>query len=1766
MPRDLVVIEIATGFWDVYSPGALLGADELIDNGQNVAIIANHNGDSLANVFSNSRNSFYNITGFPTAKFDGIISYVGGNPTNSLYEQYLPLVTQRNNQLSDFTINLQIVATTKGNYRALATIEKVGIYAGTNLVLHFFVTESMLDINYGLGDYVNHVNRMMIPDQNGSSLDFSGGNIQTFEIDFSTQNSWVPENCKLIGFIQDNNSKEILQGTSIPLNSQQSFAPPQNFTAAFVESNGVECAWDAPSVPKYWIGWDNGINSDGLGMNGGGTFWGAAHWKPADLAAYNGWYLTQFEFFPRLFLNAANMKLMIWEDPNATNLIYEQVLTGLAWNEWNLINLDFAHMIDASTDLWLGIEVTHVDAEYPFGYDGGPAVAGYGDMISLNGTTWESMSTTYGINHNFNIKGFVTNVIDCPVGSKKVISQSPIKNTNGELVAGNLKPAEHPLNSNGSRDVLGYNVYRNGLQVNPEPVLGLTMTDPFFSQGTFTYHAKAIYTQGLSDASNAVVVEISAVYPDIEVAPASLAETHDNPPLVTTQTLTIFNSGDAPLHWEMATSTLNFSKNKNPQTDPEAAARVLAERMAAEGIQNCADVQQGVSPGASHTAGNHYTKYISSDASRGVLWDNGPLVTAEGVGSGGSDYCELQDASLGMGTYGFGAQLTAGNSIADDFDVVGDWNVNSFTFFAYQTGSGPPSTLTGVYVQVYDGDPSAGGSLICGDLTTNRLLSTEWTNAWRVLESAPAETRPIMNIVADALGLSLSDGTYWVEMSLTGSGASGPWAPPVTLVGETTTGNSIQKTSTGWAPLVDIGPQGLPFIVEGTTGGPPANDVGVFAIPQPVSGVDLTNTEPVTITIKNSGTAAQSNVPYMVTWDGPTGSQTVNGIFTGSIAAGTAVDVTLSQTADLSVYGDYSFEACTQLASDEYAGNDCKTTTVTNAFPAYCDASTSTNDEYIANVLCGSINNSSGWQGGVADYTAFTTAIAAGAAEAITITNGNAWASDIVTCWVDWNMNYTFEQGTDEEFFTTNVGGTGLTFTGEIAVPAGTPDGNYRMRVRMTYSTPPVPCGNASYGEIEEYTIQVVGGAGSWVSVNLTGGTISPGGSQLVTVTFNSNNLVAGTYSKILNISSNDPDEPFVSVPVSLTVNELPPLIPDFSADPLAGTAPLLVSFTDLSSGSVMMWEWDFDDDGIVDSYDTNPLWEYTEPGTYSVTLAIYDLMGGSATEIKDNFITVLPGESHYTPIWTSPYNPMTFYILAATIDELPMLPGDEVGLFDTDPVTGDEICVGAGVLTEELTGGVYLEIIASMDDGSNPEQANGFTPGHSIIYKLWNEAVGDITSISANYPYPGYDEVFTSQGSAFVELDGVTSITQCIGLTTGWNIMSFRAMPENPDMLNVLETLINNNTLYKVLDEAGGSVFHLPFPPPNGQWSNTIGNLQSTEGYYVKVTGGGELCVTGQPVETPLEIPLSAGWNLISYPCEYAQNALDALQPLIDQEVLYKVIDEAGGTVFHLPFPPPNGQWSNTIGNFESGEGYYVKVTAAAMLTIACPDGETDLMTYFPEITEPVYFHPVYENNPYMPMHIVLNPCEDLKNGDEIAVFDGSICVGAVVYDGDSEMPLVIRTSQNDSDTETPNGFTVGDDIQLMAWNSQTGEVSEAGYEYIEGSQTFAPLETMIGALKMVVTGDDVITGMLQPKVIPNPFAQKTNVLLFMQESGDVMMSIRNMNGKSMQEFPSQILNEGQHTLEIDLRKLGSGVYFLMIDIETDKASKSYMQKLIKL
>ncbi len=89
-------------------------------------------------------------------------------------------------------------------------------------------------------------------------------------------------------------------------------------------------------------------------------------------------------------------------------------------------------------------------------------------------------------------------------------------------------------------------------------------------------------------------------------------------------------------------------------------------------------------------------------------------------------------------------------------------------------------------------------------------------------------------------------------------------------------------------------------------------------------------------------------------------------------------------------------------------------------------------------------------------------------------------------------------------------------------------------------------------------------------------------------------------------------------------------LTADFIADPRSGETPLQVQFNDTSvaeNTTITSWKWDFNHDGIIDSTVQNPLWIYTEPGNYTVSLTVSN---GHLTDTmtKEDYITVLQGKN----------------------------------------------------------------------------------------------------------------------------------------------------------------------------------------------------------------------------------------------------------------------------------------------------------------------------------------------------------------------------------------------------------------------------------------------------------------------------------------------------------------------------------------------------------
>jgi len=262
--REMVLLEIGTGTWCQYCPGSQMGADDLVTNGCSVAVVEYHNGDTYTNSYSNARNTYYGINGFPTAVFDGVESFVGGDHTLSMYQYYLPIYEGRKAIMSAFSVD--IFGTNSGSdYNVIVKLNKLAAIPPTwnNLVVHFTVTESDIPFSWQGQTEVDYAERLMVPNELGTSVDLINNSQIEIPLSFSLNASWVTDKCQLAAFIQNLDTKEILQGDKVWINNLQPLPVELTSFIATTTTEGVLLNWTtATEINNH--GFEIERSSDGI--------------------------------------------------------------------------------------------------------------------------------------------------------------------------------------------------------------------------------------------------------------------------------------------------------------------------------------------------------------------------------------------------------------------------------------------------------------------------------------------------------------------------------------------------------------------------------------------------------------------------------------------------------------------------------------------------------------------------------------------------------------------------------------------------------------------------------------------------------------------------------------------------------------------------------------------------------------------------------------------------------------------------------------------------------------------------------------------------------------------------------------------------------------------------------------------------------------------------------------------------------------------------------------------------------------------------------------------------------------------------------------------------------------------------------------------------------------------------------------------------------------------------------------------------------------
>lgn len=224
----------------------------------------------------------------------------------------------------------------------------------------------------------------------------------------------------------------------------------------------------------------------------------------------------------------------------------------------------------------------------------------------------------------------------------------------------------------------------------------------------------------------------------------------------------------------------------------------------------------------------------------------------------------------------------------------------------------------------------------------------------------------------------------------------------------------------------------------------------------------------------------------------------------------------------------------------------------------YCESvGGNANYEWIAHVKFGDIDHASASDGGYGNYTSISTDLDAGGNYIITLTPGfiSSAYKEYWAVWIDYNQDGDFADDGELAFDPGYLSKTEV--TGIVTIPEDAVNGNTRMRVAMRYNGVPNYCESFSYGEVEDYSVFIVGGneTQSFDTEELTDT------SPTIELAGECNLVIAFEYA----------------------------------------VEDLKVGFENLSKGNIKSYLWDFGDGKT--STETHPVHLYSTEGMYKFTL-----------------------------------------------------------------------------------------------------------------------------------------------------------------------------------------------------------------------------------------------------------------------------------------------------------------------------------------------------------------------------------------------------------------------------------------------------------------------------------------------------------------------------------------------------------------------------------
>ncbi len=636
-----------------------------------------------------------------------------------------------------------------------------------------------------------------------------------------------------------------------------------------------------------------------------------------------------------------------------------------------------------------------------------------------------------------------------------------------------------------------------------------------------------------------------------------------------------------------------------------------------------------------------------------------------------------------------------------------------------------------------------------------------------------------------------------------------------------------------------------------------AGNISVASNTVSVTTLTPDTTAPTAPTLTASGTTATTT---NLSWTGATDNIAVTGydVYQGTTLLGSTTTATTYAVSGLTASTTYSFTVKAKDAAGNVsvASNTVSVTTLVASLTYCASSATTTTDEKIGKVVFGTISNTSTGTAGYEDFTALSTNVTAGTANTITITPN--WTSTVYSegyaVFIDYNHNGLFTDAGETVF--TKAASTTTPITGTFTIPATATLGATRMRVSLKYNGIPTSCETIAYGQVEDYTVNILASAPdtmaptaptltasgttqtttnlSWTgatdNVGVTGYNVYQGttllGSTTTATTFAVTGLTASTtYTYYVQAKDAAGNVSVASNTVSVTT-----LTPDTTAP----TAPTLSASGTTATTTNLSWTGATDNLGV------------TGYNVYKGTTLL-----GSTTTATTFAVTGLTASTAYT-FYVQAKDAAGNVSVASNTVSVTTLVNTITYCTSTSTITTDEKIgkVAFGTISNTSTGTAGYEDFTALSTNVVRGTAYTITITPSWTSTVYKEGYAVYIDYNGNGVFTDAGEtVFTKAASTTTPVTGTFTIptTATLGATRMRVQMDYNAIPTSSCgsfTYGQVEDYTVNISLTAKMDETASNnaiTFTLSPNPVNGDVLN-IANLEQASDYRIFNMMGQEL------------------------------------------------------------------------------------------------------------------------------------------------------------------------------------------------------------------------------------------------------------------------------------------------------------------------------------